>query len=893
MKIRTLMGATLVLAGLVLPATAAVENVATRGTAASNRPLWTPGNWNVSNLNDGDLLNHIHLDTVPDTGAAYTLDLGASYPIKELKIYPRKDLCCAERLRNIRVSIHTNSGGQLGGEVWGANLFTADGENAGNGPGRVVSLPVETGIQGQWVRINALSQPVGDYALQMSEIEVYAEVLESDVNRARDGFASSTRQLFNGNKPSKLNNGDHRNAIFGEQGPLFEFSHKINLGASIALNRIVIWTQQDASVPQRLSNYQVSIHKDNKGQLGDQVWSVDLHTDGSSPGAEVGFKDVLTAALNASGTFKGQWIKITSLDYPIHDYAMPISEVEAFGAVESDGSLLIIEEPTDVYLGVGQTTALSVKVSVVGSTTPPIFQWKKNGADIDGATNSTYTTEPSRLATGYVRYRCVVSHATLPELSSHEVTVRINLALGSRVFNNQPLWAPGGWKASLIVDGDNKSFIHGDAALHPGFAYEIDLGASVQLSEMYIWPRQDACCPDHLANFRVSIHKDNNGQIGESVWKADLYTDGTNPGGLGRVFRVQGWRDNLATFEGQWIRITALDVPVKDFSLQIAEVEVSGNYSLGVPDLQLTRPPSNYGTVPGRTARFTVGVKVINGDPAKVAYQWKRDGVNIPGATTNVYVTPPLLSDDTNAVFRCTMKYTGVPELQTDPVKVFFDYNYAKHQPTFNNQPLWSAGGWNISMLVDDILDDTFHGDVGLSPGFKYEVYLGGEVEVDHIAVWPRQDGTVPERLSNIRVQLLTDSAGQPGVERWHADLFTDGSNPGSTKGTVVTLNSGDGTGSFLGSWVRITALDNPVKDFSLQMTELQVFGKLSKENPPTVARKISIIWDGEEVKISFEGGTLQEADTLGGGFTPSTGAVDGVKKVSAAGGKKFYRVKR
>lgn len=891
MKIRTLMGATLILTGLVLPAKGAIENVATRGIAAANRILWAAENGNISYLNDGDTHDPVHLGLAPGVGAAYTLDLGSSYLIRGLNIYPRQDTCCAERLRNIRVSIHTNNGGHLGGEIWGTNLFTAVGESAGNGPGRVVPVAVESGVNGQWVQVEALSDPVGDYALQMTELEVYAEVPETDVNRARHGLASSTQQLLGSYKPSKLNDGEHRNAIYGQQNSFPGFGYKINLGASIALKRIVIWARPDSPVAERLSNYRVSVHKNNNGQIGDPVWSVDLHTDGSSPGVAVGFKDVLTAVLNAGGTFKGQWIAITALDNPVHGYPLQISEVEAFGAVESGGSLLVIENPVDTAVGVGQTVTLSVKVSVVGSSTEPIFQWIKNGGNIPGATNSTYTTAPLQLAGGFARYRCMVSHPTLPEVTSSEVTVRVNLALGSKVFNNQPLWVPGAWNISSIVDGDHNSFVHGDIGLKPAFAYELDLGASVMLSEIDIWPRQNPCCADRLANFRMSVHKDNNGRIGESVWKVDLFTDGSNPGASG-MMRVQGWRDNQTNFEGQWIRIMALDQPVKDFSLQIAEVEVFGVYSLGVPALQLIHQPSDYGSVPGRTAQFAVDAKVVNGDPAKVGYQWKRDGAMIPGATSNVYVTPPLVSDDTNAVFLCTVKFTGSVDLSSDPAKVYFDYNYAKRQPAFNNQPLWSAGGWNISMLVDGILDGTIHGDVGLSPGFKYEVNLGGEVEVDHINLWPRQDEVAPERLSNFRVQLLTDLAGQPGVETWHADLFTDGSNPGAAKGTVVTLKGGNGAGEFKGNWVRISALDNPVKNFSLQMSELEVFGKSFKDNPPVVPPKISILWDEIDLKIVFEGGTLQEAGTLGGEFTPSADTVNGVKKVTPVGGMKFYRVK-
>jgi hypothetical protein len=104
------------------------------------------------------------------------------------------------------------------------------------------------------------------------------------------------------------------------------------------------------------------------------------------------------------------------------------------------------------------------------------------------------------------------------------------------------------------------------------------MGSEVTITNIEIYPRQDGCCPDRLTNFRVSIHKDNNGQIGDQVWSADLYTDQTNPGSQpGTVVTLTPDLDPTGTFKGQWIKIESLDDPIADYALQIAEVEAFGS----------------------------------------------------------------------------------------------------------------------------------------------------------------------------------------------------------------------------------------------------------------------------------------------------------------------------
>ena len=64
-----------------------------------------------------------------------------------------------------------------------------------------------------------------------------------------------------------------------------------------------------------------------------EVWGIDEFTDGSNPGSGPGIVVSLTNSLDPTGVFKGQWIRIESLDDPVPDYALQMTELEAIGRI--------------------------------------------------------------------------------------------------------------------------------------------------------------------------------------------------------------------------------------------------------------------------------------------------------------------------------------------------------------------------------------------------------------------------------------------------------------------------------------------------------------------------------------------------------------------------------
>jgi hypothetical protein len=163
----------------------------------------------------------------------------------------------------------------------------------------------------------------------------------------------------------------------------------------------------------------------------------------------------------------------------------------------------------------------------------------------------------------------------------------INYALYADAYTNGTLWSAT-WNPQVLTDGV-LNLIHGDGpggvtgvAEDEGFYYEIDLGQTVELAEIDIFPRQDGCCPERFSNYLVSVHEDDNGQAGQAVWSAVFRDDLSWPDTFDPDV-INADADPNGTFAGQWIRVTSLDTQqdvddgLVNYRLQLSEIEVYGH----------------------------------------------------------------------------------------------------------------------------------------------------------------------------------------------------------------------------------------------------------------------------------------------------------------------------
>lgn len=84
----------------------------------------------------------------------------------------------------------------------------------------------------------------------------------------------------------------------------------------------------------------------------------------------------------------------------------------------------IVTQPQDVVVGTGQTGTFTI---VVTGSEPLLYQWRRNGSDIPGATNPTYTTPVVAIGDDGTRFSVRVSNAA-GSVTSENGTLRVFIA---------------------------------------------------------------------------------------------------------------------------------------------------------------------------------------------------------------------------------------------------------------------------------------------------------------------------------------------------------------------------------------------------------------------------------------------------------------------------------
>jgi signal transduction histidine kinase len=111
----------------------------------------------------------------------------------------------------------------------------------------------------------------------------------------------------------------------------------------------------------------------------------------------------------------------------------------------------------------------------------------------------------------------------------------------------------------------------------------------------------------------------------------------------------------------------------------------------------------------------------------------------------------------------------------------------------------------------------------GLGSAFYFEIDLGAVHKLDHIVLRNRGDGTAPERLARVTIELYEAPPDSSAGPVWKGRDRADGSHP--DVGEVDVIRAGDGVGEFSARWLRVSS-DSPVA-FSPQLAEVEVYEEL------------------------------------------------------------------
>ncbi len=363
----------------------------------------------------------------------------------------------------------------------------------------------------------------------------------------------------------------------------------------------------------------------------------------TSPGGEI----ELTASMTSATA--------TSLTAYYHFYNWQISSgcesprvpVEAI----INGTITIDADPVDRELcSDGQTVVFSVTAS--GAITS--YQWRKNGIDIPGATSSTYTIVNATAADAGP-YDVIVSG---PCSSATSATATLSIITPAIITTNPVAQSvcPGGsvtfstaatgqgslgyqWrKDGINITGAYSSFLtinNASAADLGSYDVIVTGGCNNDTSDAAILTMGDATA--------VTTHPVTQVVCGGT--NVTLTAAGTGSGTLTYQWRKGGVNINGATSSSY----TITGVAVSDAG--IYDVVITGDCGSAASAIAtLTVNPATTITIQPVALSTCIGSNVIFAVTAtgsgSLTYQWRKDGVNIPGATSSSYAINGITTGD-------------------------------------------------------------------------------------------------------------------------------------------------------------------------------------------------------------------------------------------------------
>lgn len=377
-----------------------------------------------------------------------------------------------------------------------------------------------------------------------------------------------------------------------------------------------------------------------------------------NPGATVTF----TASATGTAPLNYQWKKgssdivgATTASYTISNakqsdegnYSCVVSNIA--GSQQSNVAALtvndpptITEHPTSRTVNPGVSTTFSVAAT---GTAPLNYQWKKGTSDVAGATSSSYTIQSVK-ETDEGNYSCVVSNtagsqtsntATLsvndpPTVSTHPIgqTVNPGVAVSFTVVatGTQPLtyqWRKG---STDISGATSAVYSIASAAQSDEGAYTcvVTNMAGTQTSNTAVLTVND---PPQITAQPASKTVDPNAQVSFSVTAT-----GTAP-------LTYQWKKGETDIVGAVFAIYTIASAQQsdEGAYKCVVTNVAGSTTSNVVTLTVNDPPViTSGPQPqtisaGTTASFSITATGTQ----PMTYQWHKDDVDIPGATTTVY----------------------------------------------------------------------------------------------------------------------------------------------------------------------------------------------------------------------------------------------------------------
>jgi len=325
-------------------------------------------------------------------------------------------------------------------------------------------------------------------------------------------------------------------------------------------------------------------------------------------------------------------------------------------------------QPASQTVTTGQTVTFSVAAD---GSAPLLYQWRRNGTAIAGATSSSYTTPPTTTADNGSQFVVIVSD-NAGSVTSNPATLAVTTADVAPSFISQPV-------SQTITAGQSATFsatASGTAPLNYQWSKN-GTAISGATSSTYTTPAETAS--DNGAQFTVTV-SNLAGQVTSATATLTVNAAPTAPSiatqpssqtiVAGQSATFSATASGTAPLSYQWSKNgTAISgatsstyttpaettsdngaqftVTVRNLAGQVTSAAATLAVNAAPTAPSIATQPSSQTIVAGQSATFAVTAA----GTAPLTYQWYKNGTALSSAGSSSYTTPPTTTADNGAQF--------------------------------------------------------------------------------------------------------------------------------------------------------------------------------------------------------------------------------------------------
>ena len=361
----------------------------------------------------------------------------------------------------------------------------------------------------------------------------------------------------------------------------------------------------------------------------------------------------------------------------------------------------ITSQPGNQTVTAGQTATFSVSAT---GTAPLSYQWRKNGANISGATSSSYTTPATTTADSGSTFSVVVTNSA-GSATSNNATLTVNAAAVAPSITSQPA-------SQTVTAGQMATFTVSATGTAPMSYQWRKNGANITgaTSNSYTTPAtttadsgstfsvvvtnsagsatsNNATLTVNAAAVAPSITSQPGNQTVTAGQMATFSVSATGTAPLSYQWKKNGLYITGATSSSYTTPATTTADSGSAFSVVVtnsAGSATSNNATLTVSAAavapSITSQPANQTVTAGQTASFTVSAS----GTAPLSYQWRKNNANITGATSSSYTTPATTTADSGSTFSVMVTNSAGSATSNNAI---LNVNAAAVAPSITTQP--------------------------------------------------------------------------------------------------------------------------------------------------------------------------------------------------------------